>query len=370
MHLPEIPYVRTSSGALSGLWYACFPQLRRAFNRHRLLAVLVGGYATIALGMNLGFSENSADDKLSGLLWNFITMLPSMLYFLLMWRYLTMRFRIPAAERKGWLKADVKHAMTDPERLASAAVGIVLMLMMMISFAQLKRLIPIIQPFSWGSSLMALDQTLHFGTDPWRIVDTVLGNPFVITGITGAYNFWLFLMYFSLIFACFSMAKGAERMQYLVAFILTWAIGGNLIATVFSSAGPVYFERLGLGDHYAPLMAMLHQHAATQPLTATGVQEMLWSFYAAPDSLSGISAFPSMHVASTVLMACYARAYDRRAGWVLMAFATVIMLGSVLLAWHYAVDGYVGAAVAIASWWVAGRMVRRFGGFSSAMLTR
>ena len=68
-------------------------------------------------------------------------------------------------------------------------------------------LIPIIQPFAWDEALIALDQALHFGVDPWRIAHAVAGNPLVVTVITGAYNFWLFLMYFSLIFACFSMAK-------------------------------------------------------------------------------------------------------------------------------------------------------------------
>ncbi len=68
-----------------------------------------------------------------------------------------------------------------------------------------------------------------------------------------------------------------------------------------------------------------------------------------------------MHVASTVLMALYARAYNRRFGQVMTVFAGVIMLGSVLLAWHYAVDGYAGAAIAVACWLLTGRLIRRFG---------
>lgn len=338
-----------------------FPtHLRRAFARHRLLAAIVLAYAAISLTLSTSFGHGFESDKLAGLWISFLEMVPVMVYFLLMWRYLTMRFTVPKAEQAGWLKADLKRSMTDPERLASALVGLALMLMVLISFAQLKRLIPVIQPFAWDETLIALDQTLHFGVDPWRIAHAVAGNPLVITVVTGAYNFWMFLMYFSLIFACFSMAKRAERMQYLIAFILTWAIGGNLVATIFSSAGPVYVDRLGLGDHFAPLMALLREHAAIQPLTVIDIQNLLWTFYDAPESLNGISAFPSMHVGSTMLMALYARAYNRLLGRVMAVFAGVIMLGSVLLAWHYAVDGYVGALIAIACWYAAGRLVRRF----------
>ncbi|AWD22749.1 phosphatase PAP2 family protein [Fuscovulum blasticum] len=335
------------------------PLLRQTLLQHRLLAILIAIYATISLSLDLAFGQQMASEKVSTLWMNFLEMLPKMAYFLLMWRLLVQRFVVPPEQRRGWLKDDLRRAITDPERLVPGFFALLLMVVALVSFAQLKRLIPVIQPFSWDKTFIALDRTLHFGLDPWQIAHAVAGNPLVVTLITGAYNFWMFLLYFSLIFACFSTAHRAARMRYLIAFLLTWAIGGNLIATVFSSAGPVFVQRLGLGDHFAPLMALLHSHVSTQPLTVIQTQDLLWSFYAAPVSLNGISAFPSMHVASTVLMALYARAYNRRFGQVMAVFAGIIMLGSVLLAWHYAVDGYAGAAIGVACWWLAGRLQRR-----------
>lgn len=334
---------------------------RQSVAKHRLLLAIVLSYAVLSATLSQLIGNRMETEKISTLWMHFMGMLPIMAYFLLMWRLVYMRVRVPAAEQRGWLKADIKRAMTDPERMISGGVALVLMIVVLVSFGQLKRLIPIIQPFSWDETFVALDQALHFGLDPWQIAHAIAGAPLVITAITGAYNFWMFLLYFSLIFACFSTAHRAARMQYLVAFILTWAIGGNLIATAFSSAGPVYMERLGLGEHFTPLMELLSAHAASQPLTVIETQNLLWDFYAAPDSMNGISAFPSMHVASTVLMAAYARAYNRRFGQIMAVFAGVIMLGSVLLAWHYAVDGYAGALIALACWWIAGRLVRRFG---------
>lgn len=67
-------------------------------------------------------------------------------------------------------------------------------------------------------------------------------------------------------------------------------------------------------------------------------QDIVWSGYigATPGSL-GISAFPSMHVAMAVLFALYATRRSRLAGLLMWAFAAIIMVGSVVLGWHYAV---------------------------------
>lgn len=331
-----------------------------AITRQKLLVIVVLSYCTIALGLNLLYGDTIENEKVGGFIGRMPTFVPVMLYILLMWRVTYMRLYVPKEQHKGWLKADLKRAFSDPERISFAVVTIPLMAMMLVSFALLKRLIPVLNPFAWDMELIQLDQMLHFGMDPWEIAHAIAGNPYVITLVTAAYNFWLFLMYFSLIFACFSKANRAARMQYLIAFVLVWAIGGNILATVFSSVGPVYVHELGLGDHFAPLLDLLRMQSETQPLSVVESQAALWDMYASPQSVSGISAFPSMHVASTTLMMIYARAYNRRFGQVMTVFALVIMLGSVLLAWHYAVDGYVGALVAFGCWWIAGKICRRF----------
>jgi membrane-associated phospholipid phosphatase len=65
-----------------------------------------------------------------------------------------------------------------------------------------------------------------------------------------------------------------------------------------------------------------------------------------------------MHVASSTLMAIFAFQWSRLAGIMLTIFATGIMIGSFVLGWHYAVDGYAGAMIALASWVVAGVLLR------------
>jgi hypothetical protein len=38
----------------------------------------------------------------------------------------------------------------------------------------------------------------------------------------------------------------------------------------------------------------------------------------------------------------------------MLIYAALIFVGSIHLGWHYAVDGIVGAAAAIAVWWCCG----------------
>lgn len=328
----------------------------RTLRQHALLATLVAVYAGVAIALTTAYPTPGHSDKVTAAAVDFLKMLPAMAYFVVMARWLALR-----RDGGGFaaLKADLRAGLTDRQRLASGLVAVALMAGALVSFVQLKKLIPVLHPFAWDRTLAAADAALHFGWQPWELAHAVLGHPLAITAVTGAYNFWTFLMYFVLVFACFDTGRPRARMRYLVAFVLCWALGGNLLATLFSSAGPVYFARLGLGETFQPLMALLQAQAAVQPLSVIETQDTLWAWYAAPGGISGISAFPSMHVASSVLMALYGFAVHRRLGQALTGFAVVILLGSVLLGWHYAVDGYAGVLVALAVWGVSGAVLRR-----------
>lgn len=66
----------------------------------------------------------------------------------------------------------------------------------------------------------------------------------------------------------------------------------------------------------------------------------------------------SMHVASSVLMAIFLYQRALWLGRLVAVFAMAMMIGSVLLTWHYAVDGCAGAVIAVICWVVAGWLVR------------
>lgn len=332
--------------------------LARHIRIHALLASLIAVYAVIAFILSHSTAGQIAGSQFLAVFGRFAVLVPQMIFMVLFWRllYLTYVLRVP--DRMAILKSEVVAFVKDRDRMVGGFIAAGLMTVLLVSFSQLKNQIPHLQPFSWDTVFVELDRILHFDTLPHEYLLGIFGWHYAISFFTGLYNVWLFMMYFTLLIACFLKPESAVRMQFLIAFVLTWTIGGNLMATAFASVGPVYFERLGLGDTYAPLMQALEAHAAAGGLTVIETQNLLWSWYTGEANLNAISAFPSMHVASTTLMALFAFSWSRWAGLAASAFALSIMIGSVLLGWHYAVDGYVGALLAALSWKAAGWLAR------------
>jgi membrane-associated phospholipid phosphatase len=274
--------------------------------------------------------------------------------------YLMAAHRPPRPLR--YLLDDARRNLLRPERLL-VALPILLALPLFLSvFSSLKSLIPVIQPFAWDATFAGWDKALHFGRHPWEWLQPVLGHPYVTTAINLFYHLWFFLMYGLWVWQAFSTRDPLLRMRFFLSFVLVWALLGSVAATALSSAGPCYFGRItGLEDPYAGLMAYLRDSAEVSPVWALGIQDLLWSNYLRPgvEVGSGITAMPSMHVATAVLFALFGARVDRRLGIALWAYAAIIGIGSVHLGWHYAIDGYAGALGAVAIWKAVGWLLAR-----------
>lgn len=244
-----------------------------------------------------------------------------------------------------------------------AFLPVVLLLpMMMSTFTYFKVLIPYFRPYEMDWLFAEWDRTLHFGRDPWELLQPVLGHPVVTAIVNFNYHLWLFVLFGVLLWQGFSTSRPRLRMQFFITFVLMWVLLGNVAATLLSSAGPVYYGRItGLADPFAPLMTYLHQASQVAWVPALEVQEMLWKSYASGDLGigSGISAMPSLHVATSLSFALLGFAINRRLGILLAAFAAAILVGSVHLGWHYAIDGYVAAIGALAIWRSVGWLLER-----------
>jgi membrane-associated phospholipid phosphatase len=104
-------------------------------------------------------------------------------------------------------------------------------------------------------------------------------------------------------------------------------------------------------------MAYLHKANDVVPVMALQVQDMLWQAYVGTSGMDigeGISAMPSLHVATAVSYALVGFAVRRWLGILLAGFAAFIMIGSVHLGWHYAIDGYTGLLCTLAIWFAVG----------------
>lgn len=258
------------------------------------------------------------------------------------------------------LYAQIHRYFTDNGRGSSAIHTLVVFTIFAAAFAVLKGAVAVLKPFAWDQAFAELDRMLHLGSYPHEWLMPLFGTDTALFVTNVFYNGWYVVLIASMLTAALVARDPVLRHQYVMSFMATWFVGGFLIATMFSSAGPCYFAPAGFGATYAELMTHLKSASETVWLPALNTQQVLWDGYSGERAGSaGISAFPSMHVASTTLIALAATRLDRRLGYAMWFFAAMIMLGSVTLGWHYAVDGYAGALIAWGFWKASGVYARR-----------
>lgn len=267
---------------------------------------------------------------------------------------------------------DLRAHILTPDGFAGLATPLLLIPFFVGAFSSFKAMIPILNPFHLDPIFESLDRFLHFGFAPWEITHFLFRGEALNLLFQMAYNSWFLIMWvFMLGHICWLKGQAA-RARYLLAFILCWLAIGSVFAFLLSSAGPCYYGRVYDGpDPYAPLMQ--HLQALNQPMVDAGqywslwslwVQDMLWQNYTHSLSAlgSGISAMPSMHVSIAVLMALGAYQFSTLIGRIMSVYAVLIMIGSVHLGWHYAVDGYLAAALTFAIWHLSGWMIGKASG--------
>jgi hypothetical protein len=335
-------------------------ELCRTLQAHSWLLLIVVIHAAAAGALYLRFPGN--DDVLL-LLEGFLTsLLMGPIFALSAYALFVMVCKRPRRLIR-YLRLHVQSFMSR-QRLIHALPALLLLPLFTTSFTIAKTAVPLLHPYDWDRRLAAADQLLHGGVQPWVWLQALAGYPIVTAILNLAYHLWFFIMFATVYWLMFSTERPLLRMQFLLSFVLSWILLGNVMAVLLSSAGPCYYHLVASGpDPYAPLMQYLHQADRHIPVLALRVQDLLWQGYRQHLGVSGmtISAMPSMHVASSVLLALLGWRLRPAAGIALTIFALLILAGSIHLGWHYAVDGYAGAAGAIAIWLLVGRLQRRAG---------
>jgi hypothetical protein len=131
------------------------------------------------------------------------------------------------------------------------------------------------------------------------------------------------------------------------------------MAVLLSSAGPCFYGRLGLTpDPYAGLMAYLRSANEVLPIWAVPAQDMLWAGFSGESVLRGISAMPSIHNASVLILVLAVWNKSTFVRTVAATHAVLVFIGSIHLGWHYAVDAYLAWAMTLAIWWASGSFAR------------
>ena len=247
------------------------------------------------------------------------------------------------------IASPIKQLRNDAVTIAWTAFavvsGIYLVVFQLCALNWTKSMLPHATGF-WADPLLArLDHAL-FGNDPWIFLHQVFGQTRIFDfayGLWGPLKFGTLLLFIAL-------PGSRTKAIALLAYFLTMILGMLVGQFVLPSAGPIFYQLLGLGDRFAAM-----------PLAPWSgmARDYLWDAYINNTGKvgGGISAFPSMHVAISVWIALTWGSVHRVLGFVGAVFATLVMIGSVYLGWHYAVDGLVSIIGVVLIWWASGRFV-------------
>jgi hypothetical protein len=212
--------------------------------------------------------------------------------------------------------------------------------------------IPFAVGYGWERSWADADRFI-FGTDAWMIAHAL--SP---AWLAPAWTFFYAVVWgFALVFSGALIASFASRRltaTFYTSLMLSWLIGGTLLAYLLSAAGPVFAHLADptLGPRFAPLRADLLALLGHENLIVTS-QRYLAAGINVKVALkgSGISAMPSMHIATATI--CVLAARGTRWIWLALLFLALTFFGSVYLGFHYAVDAPVAAVVAVVCWSIA-----------------
>ena len=357
----DLKQISRRAGSLPAALLRCFAASLR---EHALLIAIVAVHLLVGLAMPtllgrpLHFQLGLA--KVAGVIWliGFWSVLIAALVGFAAAAIRSGRVR-PMAAAFRWLRDDFLRA----DRIFGGLIVFALLPVFGWNFGYLQALMPLLHPLDWDPTFAAWDSALHFGRQPWEWLQPLLGYPVLTSGLSLVYALWFIVLYAVNAWQAFARRDPVRRMQYLLCTTLIWAVLGNVACTLLASGGPVYYGRLtGLPDPFVPLFQYLDAASGQWLNFSRQIQEAMWGLYLVngnDGTIAGaVAAMPSLHVASTCGFYLVARATHRWLGRAFLAFLALMLLGSVHLGWHYAIDGYAGIAGAILLWWGCGRLLR------------
>lgn len=237
--------------------------------------------------------------------------------------------------------------LSDIPKCSAFVIGTFLVALEMGALTWTKIMLPIAAPF-WADPMLATFGEIIFGAAPWRVAYALFG--WAAPMMDAAYVTWVPIK-FATLAILLTLPESRMKTRALVSYFLIMACTA-LGQYLLSSGGPVFYARLGFGNRFADLPIEPWVRVTTS---------YLWSDYsrAGGDIGAGISAMPSLHVAIALWIALVVRAYVPRLAALGYIYFALILIGSVLLGWHYVADGLAAIGITMFAWSLAGRPVRR-----------
>ncbi|MDE1152716.1 MAG: phosphatase PAP2 family protein [Micavibrio sp.] len=229
-----------------------------------------------------------------------------------------------------------------------------------------KSLINVINPLhrlKWDFYFSAWDKFLHAGHYPHDLLLPAINAISAGRVLDFLYFFWLNAIFLLTLYNLFGDKMPHRRLRFLWVYFLSWVLLGSLAATVFNSVGPLFYH--SFYPETPDVYAAVGQNIDTlqkQAFTFAGMTRVLllrWQGNDAMIDANAISAMPSMHVAIAWLAVLYAREINRCFFYLVLLFFVCILIGSVYLGFHYAIDGYVSVIAVSMIWWIMGKVIDR-----------
>lgn len=228
-------------------------------------------------------------------------------------------------------------------RLAAVFYRIGIYGSLLLSYLSLRSLLPVINPSSLDAELHALDVWL-FGVEP-----TIWLDQYVTEGRTEWFSFFYF-SYFIIVsgtaIGTIVFDRSQQRLSELGLSLLIVYCLGHVGYMLVPGYGPI----VALADTFQnPLPPGLWHDMVMRSVAAAGAQKDI---------------FPSLHTAAPSLITLYSVRHRNLAPFsflwpALIFFNANIIVATVFLRWHYAVDLIFGLALAVAAHFSANYLVRR-----------
>jgi len=262
-----------------------------------------------------------------------------------------------------WLARQAKAGEAGPIRAIRAAampatqdaigryLPVLLMAPFFSGFSAIKATVPTFGGWRLDPALAAFDRLLFLGHTPWRVLHDTLGTS-VGPVLDATYALWL-VVQMSTLFLVAAFGDERLRARFFQSWVLVWLLLGCIGAVILASAGPIFAVEFRLPGNAE--FAGLTERLAAAPRALQAREFLLTAYYDGTSQPgSGISAAPSLHVATTMLLVLAARTVHRVLAWLATVFLALILIGSVYLGWHYAADGVIGIIGTTVIWRLTG----------------
>lgn len=238
----------------------------------------------------------------------------------------------------------------DPSSVTIYLLGFQLVALQMGALTWLKEMLPAVAPY-WADHWLASLDRFIFGVDAWRLVPG-----WVIPPLDIVYGTWILVHTITLI-SILCLRPSRLKAHAMLAYFLTVGLLGVCGQYLLSSAGPVFYDRIFGGNAFAGLASRIESHAMVTKMA----EDFLWTSYSGQTGQigNGISAMPSIHVATSTWIAISVSSLWPRLRVPVWFYWSAIFVGSFALGWHYSLDAAVGALGAAACWAIAARPFSR-----------